>query len=70
MKNHLVIKDSTQKMARGIVKKLTKTKGEVVSKKNTYKFKIEAVYGNIKNGMLVDILLAPNNFVTRVERIY
>ena len=70
MSKHLVIKDSTQKMARGIVKKLTKTKGEVVSKKNTYKFKIEAVYGNIENDILVDILLAPNNFVTRVERIY
>ena len=70
MSKHLVTKDSTQKMARGIVRKLTKTKGEVVSKKNTYKFKIEAVYGNIENDILVDILLAPNNFVTRVERVY
>ena len=41
MSKHLVTKDSTQKMARGIVRKLTKTKGEVVSKKNTYKFKID-----------------------------
>ena len=70
MNKHLVTKDSTQKMARGIVSKLTNTKGEVISKKNIYKFKMSAVYGKIENDMLVDILLASNDFVTRVERVH
>ena len=57
-------------MARGIVSKLTNIKGEVISKKNIYKFKMSAVYGKIENDMLVDILLASNDFVTRVERAH
>ena len=78
MSTHLV-KDSTQKVARAMVSKLTNTKGEVTlcymirgdtPKKNIYKFKMSAVYGKIENDMLVDILLASNDFVTRVERVH
>ena len=66
----LVTEDSAQKMARGIVRSLTKTKGVVISKEDTYKFKTSAVCGKIENDMLVDVLLTPDNFVTRVEGVY
>ena len=65
----LVTEDSTQLMARGIVQKLTKKKGQVVSKKNVYHFNMNSVYGHIENDMLVDLLLAEDNFVTRVEGV-
>lgn len=65
----LETKDSTQLMARGIVQKLTKKKGQVVSKKNVYYFNMSSVYGHIENDMLVDLLLAEDNFVTRVEGV-
>ena len=65
----LVTKDSAQLMARGIVQKLTKKKGQVVSKKNVYYFNKSSVYGHIENDMLVDLLLAEDNFVTRVEGV-
>jgi hypothetical protein len=68
--DNLVTEDSAQLMVRGVVQKLTKKKGEVISKKNIYKFKTSAVYGHIENAMLVDLLLAEDNFVTRVEGVY
>ena len=68
--NDELVGDSTQKVTRGVVKKLTEKNGQIVSKKNLYHFTMDAVYGHIENDMLVDALLAPNNFVTRVERVY
>jgi|TARA_R110002096_G_scaffold422283_1_gene628702 hypothetical protein len=62
--------DTTQKITRGVVKKLTEKNGQVVSKKKLYHFSVDAVFGHIENDMLVDVLLASNNFVTRVERVY
>jgi len=68
--NEDLVGDSTQKTSRGVVKKLTEKKGQIVSKKKLYHFTMDAVFGHIENDMLVDVLLASNNFVTRVERVY
>ena len=68
--NDDLVGDTTQKMSRGVVKKLTEKNGQVVSKKKLYHFSVNAVFGHIENDMLVDVLLASNNFVTRVERVY
>ena len=68
--NEDLVGDSTQKTSRGVVKKLTEKKGQIVSKKKLYHFTMNAVFGHIENDMLVDVLLASNNFVTRVERVY
>jgi len=68
--NDDLVGDSTQKTSRGVVKKLTEKNGQVVSKKKLYHFSVNAVFGHIENDMLVDVLLASNNFVTRVERVY
>lgn len=70
MGNDYLVGDNTQKISRGVVKKLTENKGQVVSKKKLYHFTMDAVYGHIENNMLVDVLLASNNFVTRVERVH
>jgi hypothetical protein len=68
--NDDLVGDTTQKITRGVVKKLTEKNGQVVSKKKLYHFSVDAVFGHIENDMLVDVLLASNNFVTRVERVY
>ena len=72
MKNHLVHSHDERyhKTVRGVVTKLTKKGGVITSKAKVFKFKIEAVYNEIKKGMLVDMLLAENDFVTRVDGVY
>lgn len=70
MGNDYLTGDSIQKLSRGVVKKLTKKKGQIVAKNKLYHFTMDAVHGHIENDMLVDVLLASNNFVTRVERVY
>ena len=55
---------------RGVVTKLSKTKGEITSKNKVYKFTTAAVYSEVKLDMLVDMLLAYKDFVTRVDGVH
>ena len=71
--NHLVHSHHDEryhKTVRGVVTKLTKKGGVITSKSKLYKFKIEAAYNNLKKNMLVDMLLAENDFVTRVDGVH
>ena len=55
---------------RGIVTKLNKKgNGEITSRSTVYKFTKNAVYSDIKENMLVDMLVAQNKFVTRVDGV-
>ncbi|MBT6699114.1 MAG: hypothetical protein HOB15_01765 [Flavobacteriales bacterium] len=55
---------------RGVVTKLSKKKGEITSKNKVYKFTTAAVYSEVKLDMLVDMLLAYKDFVTRVDGVH
>jgi hypothetical protein len=55
---------------RGVVTKLSKKKGEITSKNKVYKFTTAAVYSEVKLDMLVDMLLAHKDFVTRVDGVH
>ena len=72
MSNSLVIAHDTKyhNTIRGIVTKLNKKgNGEITSRSIVYKFTKNAVYSDIKENMLVDMLVAQNKFVTRVDGV-
>tara|TARA_B110000495_G_scaffold16499_1_gene11787 strand:+ start:2283 stop:2498 length:216 start_codon:yes stop_codon:yes gene_type:complete len=70
--SHLVNDHDTKyhNTVRGVITKLSKTKGEITSRSKVYKFTRAACYNEVKKDMLVDMLLAEKDFVTRVDGVY